>query len=75
MFVLIIKPNGKAGKGLTDKIVIPIESVEGKVTIFEDWLQGSFFFSREENAQVQETLTKLGHIWSSKMTVRKELRI
>ena len=55
MFVLIIKPNGKAER-LTDKIVIPIESVEGKVTVFKYWLQCGFFFRWEENPEVKKSL-------------------
>ena len=49
--------------------MIRIETIESKVTVFENGLR---VLCREENAQIEEALTQLGDIGPGKVTIGKE---
>ena len=54
---------------LTDKVVIRIETIKSKVTVFKNGLR---VLGREEDAQVEEALAQLGNIWPGKVAIREQ---
>lgn len=57
---------------LTDKVVIRIETIKSKVTVFKNRLR---VLGREEDAQVEEALAQLGHIGPGKVAIGEQKRI